>query len=444
MVVTNTWESFLVHPNNEWGGSYLASKVDMLRLIDGFRLIGLLVLPLVVVLRAVADSGPVDPFADLQLAPAPVTLGEPEGFLSHNFTFKKEVFSQFSYGPTATMSDDSADTEGWYSRQSVGAEVFKKFSDASSTLGALDLQGRIVRRDNYVAVIDDEEGADREGWYFEYHNLYLDLYNVFNPLLDESQRGPATGHFNFRIGHFYVPFGLNLQTDTHGAVLQLSNDRNFGFERDWYGGFYGSITPELNYDLYYLLGSGYDPTLLGQAGLVGARVSLANTLLNEYGIEGGLSFLGGQRRSDDTIDRSKAIAEEAIRGEFVSTERIGIDARYSHLLAQGSITGTAELSAGEDNPEHVFTQLYQVDYLPQSRRWGVATQFRRFHQSFSQSDPTRLNDADSSIIGELTWYFRNDIGNTNLHWVKLNVEQQLERMSGSRSTVTTLQYYRYW
>jgi hypothetical protein len=31
----------------------------------------------------------------------------------------------------------------------------------------------------------------------------------------------------------YLPFGLNLQTDTHATLQQLSNDRNFGFERDW-------------------------------------------------------------------------------------------------------------------------------------------------------------------------------------------------------------------
>ena len=48
------------------------------------------------------------------------------------------------------------------------------------------------------------------------------------------------GRFNFRAGRFYVPFGLNLQTDTHGTVLQLSNEQNLGFERDWYTGFWGS------------------------------------------------------------------------------------------------------------------------------------------------------------------------------------------------------------
>ena len=69
------------------------------------------------------------------------------------------------------------------------------------------------------------------------------------------------------------------------------------------------------------------------------------------------------------------------------------------------------------------------------RRWGLAAQYRRFTQdSFG---------ADSSMIGEFSLYFRNDVGNSNLHWIKLNVERQLERLQGSPGTVITLQYYFY-
>ncbi|GAB1352664.1 hypothetical protein MASR1M12_13950 [Erysipelotrichia bacterium] len=58
-----------------------------------------------------------------------------------------------------------------------------------------------------------------------------------------------------------------MQTDTHATILQLSNDRNFGFERDWYAGFWGSVNRNLNYDLYYMLGSGYDLIDKGRKGL---------------------------------------------------------------------------------------------------------------------------------------------------------------------------------
>jgi len=65
----------------------------------------------------------------------------------------------------------------------------------------------------------------------------------------------------------------------------------------------------------------------------------------------------------------------------------------------------------------------------------MATQYRRFREEG--------HGADASIIGELTWYFRNDVGNSNLHWIKLNVERQLERIQARPNTISTLQYYFY-
>jgi len=75
----------------------------------------------------------------------------------------------------------------------------------------------------------------------------------------------------------------------------------------------------------------------------------------------------------------------------------------------------------------------KTEYLHASRRWGLATQYRRFGQEGLR--------ADASIIGEVTWYLRNDVGASNLHWIKLNVERQLERMRGPPGLVVTVQYY---
>src|ERR1051326_6897214 len=232
-----------------------------------------------------------DPFAGLTEAPAAQPAPQATGrswlqtFFTENFGFRKEIMSQF----------DSTEQGRPASRQSVGFEILKKFSTGTATVAALDFQGRFVRRDGFHAVPNDMEGQSRPGWAFEYHNLYVDLYNVLNPFLDDSERGRNAGRFNLRSGHFYVPFGLNLQTDTHGTVLQLSNGRNFGFERDWYTGIWGTLNRHLNYDAYYLAGSGYDLKFKGQSGLGAVRISLANRYRSEYGLEAGLSLLGGER-----------------------------------------------------------------------------------------------------------------------------------------------------
>lgn len=168
-------------------------------------------------------KGEEDPFADVTARPN--TEEKPkessrswrESFFKENFGFRKEIMSQFTSNQDGELA----------SRQSLGFEVLKKFSTATETVASFNMQGRLVRRDGFNPVLNDMEGEYRRGWAFEYHNLYLDFYNVLNPLLSDEQKGKSLGRFNVRAGRFYVPFGLNLQTDTHGTVLQLSNDRSF-------------------------------------------------------------------------------------------------------------------------------------------------------------------------------------------------------------------------
>jgi hypothetical protein len=401
---------------------------------------------------------PDDPFSSVVATPVAGTtptaaaLERPEQdalgrFLSDNLTLKLELMSQFS---ATDEADRWADV---YSRQSAGFEVLKRFSTRTATLAALNLQGRLVRRDHYLPVINDMEGEDRDGWYAEIHNAYVDVYNVFSPFLDDDARAQSIGRYNLRLGRFYVPLGLNLQTDTHGTLLQLSNDRNLGYERDWYAGFWGALNEHLNYDLYGMLGSGYDLVLEGQDGLLGARLSLGPRYMQEYGIEGGLGVLYGERLARHAVERSASVRAEAEDSRIIDTFRLGPDLRYSRLVPSGTMTWTTELTAGRDESDEILTQLHQLEYLNRSRRWGAALQYRRFWQDFARNRDGMAGGAmagadgdaaDSSLIGEITWYFRNDIGNTTLHWVKLNVEQQLERQYGQTETVLSLQYYRYW
>lgn len=419
-----------------------------------------------------------DPFEDLdntEPKPAP-TAKPPEEkkswawkLLHENFSFKKELYFQFTYSSDkANAADDFP--ESVYSRQSAGFELQKKFSTSTATVATFDYQGRVVRRDTLpttheirdgirvdeeFAPVNDHEGLERTGWTYETHNAYWDIYNIFNPFMDDATRGEHVGRFNFRVGHFYLPFGINLQTDTHGTVLQLSNDRNFGFERDWYAGLWGSVTPDLNYDVYYLLGSGSNIQFKGQSGMAGARFSLANKYFIEHGIEGGFAFMGGERIDSHAVEHSASVARDSNRDKghaIVDTVRFGPDWRYTRSVPSGSLSLTTELSGGRDESDAVFTQLYQVDYLSRRRQWGLSTQYRRFWQDMTLGVPTNGGHhaaadhrADASVFGEFTWYFRNDIGNTNLHWIKLNVEHETEYHQNRKlDTRVTIQYYKYW
>lgn len=360
-----------------------------------------------------------DPFADLTTAASAVVEQQPpvrgnwwKRLANDNLGFRKEILSQFD---TTAGSDPNG-----ASRQSVGFEIQKKFSTATETVASVDFQGRFVRRDGYNPVSNEMDA--RLGWVFEYHNLFADFYNVFK----RSGR-----RVNFRIGRFYTPFGLNLATDTHGTVLQLSNMRNFGFERDWYAGFWGALSRNWKYDVYYLTGSGYGLKFHGQGGLGAVRLSLADRFLSEYGIEGGVSALAGRRLDDEANMRLERKA-----GLAVETERIGIDGRYRRPVRSGTVTWLSELSGGKDQGVTVVTQLHQAEYLRSSRRWGLAAQYQRFVQQNQQQ-------GDATIAAEFTWYFRNDVGSSNLHWIKWNVAYGPERLTQRPRTVMTLEYYFY-
>lgn len=352
-----------------------------------------------------------DPFKDvkpkevIQISQVKRPWGEQ--FSSENFGLRREVMLE-------TGLNDDGKTAG---RHSIGFEVLKKFSTDVKTYGAFNFQGRLVRRDGFIGFPNDMEGLDREYWFTEYHNAYFDFYNVLDPFFTEKTKTSQIGRFNARIGRFYVPFGLNLATDTHGTLLQLSNDENFGFERDWYSGVWGNLNNDLRYDLYYLAGSGYDFKYQGQNGLAAGRISLANKYLNEYGLEGGMSGIAGER----------LLPHRSV----VQTTRGGFDGRYRRPIPKGLFTWTTELSGGKDDDQTVLTQLHQADFLHASRKWGATTQYRWF------------KDQRSAILGELTWYFRNDVAGSNLHWIKLNCQKDIEQHEGDENVVWTTQYYYY-
>jgi hypothetical protein len=164
--------------------------------------------------------------------------------------------------------------------------------------------------------------------------------------------------------------------------------------------------------------------------MAGVRLSLGSRYLSEYGLEGGVSVLAGERLAAPMGGMEMGEAAP------LKTQRVGIDGRFRRNAPGGLLTFTNELSGGRDARDTVFTQLHGAEYLHRSRRWGVATQFRRFTQDG--------RGADSSILGEFTWYFRNDVGNSNIHWLKLNFERRIERASlWLPHNVLTLQYYFY-
>ena len=356
-----------------------------------------------------------DPFADVkpEVAPEPAKASSR---WTDNLLFRREIFWM-----TAAGEEDFRETDDVYTRISAGFEVQKRFATATKTVASANYQGRAVYRHHVLDTAADPMGMDAEGWKYETHNAYAEFYN----LLGEP------GRFNIRAGRFYLPFGLNYLTDTHGTLLQLSNDRVFGTDRDWQLTAYGNATKHLDYSAGYVFGSGADQKLDGQAGMAVGRLGFGNSVLFEQGLEGGLSAAYGER-----------IDPHAAREGVIETWRAGADLRKRFDSELGPFTVTGEGSVGGDEADAVWSGLAQADWLHPGRRWGAAAQYFRFDREHGMESHGVATDERASLV--LTRYFRNDVGNAALHWIALGLEQQLQMPEGGEDTLLTLQYYRYW
>lgn len=386
---------------------------------------------------------PPDPFADIRPLTSsvpPVTAEEP--WWSRHTLFRRELFFQ-TVTRDVTQSPHNQST--LFNRHSVGFEWLRRFQSRTSTVATCDLQARLVRRDGYIPVIQDMEGADRLPWSLEYHNAFCDLFNPLSHVLSPEDAAPFVGKLNARIGRFYLPLGLNLATDTHGTVLQLSNDQNLGFERDWYAGIWGALSPFISYDAYYLVGSGYDLRFDGQSGLAGFRLGTGSEVRNRWGLEAGIATLIGERLGPGHTRRAVTQTHDNV----IKTSRFGPDLRYSLPTEVGSFILTNEASFGADNDHDTAIHLHQLGYLTPSRRFGANLQFRqqwteRLRSAVRKRDADDTGGVSRSLFSELTWYFSNDIANSRLHWINLSVEQILESSMRGSGSLVSIQYYRYW
>ncbi len=381
--------------------------------------------------RSAAES---NPFADLERpAAASITVAsaKPDNRASSSAFTRYELMSYFKYA--------AEDTRAHIFHQVVGIEYLKRFSDAYATRSSFNAQFQLVYEDH-----SGENGIfnkmHKRGLKTDLHNFYLDVFQALDTFMSAEARAANLGRFNFRIGRYYLPFGINLQTDTHATLLQLSNEEHFGFERDWYAGFYGAVNDNLKYDLYWMLGSGHDAVNKQQDGLVGGRLSLAGKYLYERGLEGGIAIVSGERLGH---------AGEKTR---IQTTRYGLDGRYTRAISGGTLTTTCESAFGKDDEQDIISVLGQLEFLDSARQNGLAMQYRHFRrnkgmENMMMGGMSHKNGSDASLFLEYTRYLHNDISGNRLEWIKFLLEKPTETremIKNARDLRLTVQYYSYF
>jgi hypothetical protein len=131
-----------------------------------------------------------------------------------NYTAYKELYLSGRY------SCDLNKIEG---RNSLGFLLYGTFPGSEGQLGDLNVQGRATYYNNQfdhgeLMPRDYTRHLNQLKW--ELHNAYLRL-RALPPMC------------NVRVGHFYVPYGLQPWIDTHGTLLQGPAVEFIGMERDW-------------------------------------------------------------------------------------------------------------------------------------------------------------------------------------------------------------------
>lgn len=369
-----------------------------------------------------------DPFADLARPQKLSETGEINESNGSAVSFlKNEIDSRVEFAGNSET----------HFHQALGLEYLVRFSDRTATRSSLNAQLQLV----YDSRDDSKLFGNHSSKYlkFDIHNFYFDVFQAFDSFMGLSARKKNIGRFNLRLGRYYLPHGINLQTDTHATLLQLSNKYHFGYERDWYLGLYGSMNDDLKYDLYWMLGSGHDAVYKRQKGLVGLRVSLAGKFLYEEGIESGISFLTGERLAHDSMMGKK----------HRQTSRIAFDFRKTRALRAGTAKTTIELSRGKDDAQDVTGILTQFELLDSARTNAYAMQIRYFDRhggmNMAKASPHSFNNGTEAFVDlEFTRYLVNDVNGNRLKWVKLLLSKPLDSSISNLNPSLTLQFYSYW
>lgn len=315
----------------------------------------------------------------------------------------------------------SGELEEAEGRNSLGVILFGTFSGPEGQIGDMNVQFRTAYYNDqfaygkkmgreYTEKLDDVE--------VELHNAYLRL-RVLPPML------------NVRIGHFYVPYGIQPWIDTHGTLLQSPAMEFIGLDRDWGVSLEGQ-NDKLEYQLGLTRGSGME--YFGRDNNFALAGKLSTPRIGEHLNDWlGLSFLVGRIFDPMAVERLRRWdmdeKEEKFTGDVIKRWRTGIDGQ--------KIIGPArlrfEISGGKDaGEEDVLGEFFETKYaLGKDSRWSSYLQFENLTQDITHS----RRDSNTTVRGGLSYSFS---ANYNLQLV---VSRDLNTVFGQEDTWVGLLFY---
>jgi hypothetical protein len=298
------------------------------------------------------------------------------GSLSDNLRLTFDMSGRFEY---------DTNREEWSISQYYGFDLFKVLSNKQGDYATILLQGYATGLDNNPAPPFIFDGPN--DWQWIYRMFYINWKLAPRDAL------------NLKVGHFEMPFGLEMDIDTNGTLRQLGTAPNLGIKADW-GLTLNGVSSGLEYEFGISRGSGFEWETAGSPYAFVGRVGTDPTNGSWVGVSG---FTAELYRPGTTIQR----------------RRIGVDAG----LDFGAWTLMGEVSGGNNGSNDALHMIGELNWRDPSEQWFGYGQLRTLKE---KNSATGWEGKTESVLG-VEWA-------PDRHWT-MSAEwvQNLERTSsGSR------------
>jgi len=306
-------------------------------------------------------------------------------------------------------------------RNSAGFILFGTFSGPRGQIGDMNMQFRATYYNNQFThgiKMGNEKAEELNDFELELHNAYLRM-RVLPPM------------FNVRIGHFYVPYGIQPWVDTHGTILQSPAMEFVGLDNDWGIAVEGQNS-KLEYQVGLTRGSGME--FFGKDNNFALAGKFSTPRIGEHVNDWlGVSFLIGRIYDPMGVERLRSWdmdeKMDIFKDNVIRRWRAGLDGQ--------KVTGPArikfEITSGQDdNKEYILGEFAEVKYaLGKNNRWLTYLQLENLTQNISQSS----RDSDTVVRLGLTYSFS---ANHNIQFV---VSRDLDTIFGKKDTTMGLLFY---
>lgn len=304
--------------------------------------------------------------------------------------------TQYSIDLSSRYLHDFLQEKGGF-QNAVGLDYYTKVTGVDRDVATVVIQLYGMRIDNHPRPAGFYEGED--DWEI------MPRINTINIHL-RSDRS-----LNLKLGHYEIPYGLEVPINSNGTIRQLNHGPNLGVKVDYGVGLNGTLE-KFQYNFGVSRGAGVEFDLDTDAYVVAGRIGTVTDRESFYGINSaGISVFHTERNTAG--------------GGILRRQRVGLDGQYY----SGPFGVMSELSIGHDNNRLLLNSLIEGNIVNKRETLMAYTQYR--HRSID-----RLTGWDQMV--SLGFGFRWAPDN---HWaLSAQVDRVVDAFSTSlQSTFAQLQ-----